>query len=88
MKDKFIPKNKIHTKTKNDYGEFETIAMNLRHDDKTSSNDKTCFEKYVEGAITLEECLSKFKRNNKIQCHINLDLFRRWLMSLGWVKAD
>lgn len=70
------------------YYEFERIARMLKHDETINAKDITAFNSFAKGRITIEECLKRFKNNNKISesYNINVDLFRRWLASLGYVE--
>lgn len=62
------------------------FAKLLRKTDKAVREDQKTFNAWFRKEITTEECIKRFKENNKIKSDfiIDVELFEYWLYGLGY----
>ena len=71
------------------YDDFVTfIQRNLRKSPVATKCDRDIFAEWEEGAVTTEECIDVFKKNNRIDMPIPSGLFSLWLLNLGYIRED
>lgn len=77
-------------------GRFDYIARmiqtvrsdNTSHYDYRTHLDRVNFEKYCGKAITLSECIDRFKNNHEVKGDIVPEDFKDWLASVGYRRDD
>ncbi len=67
---------------------FNPIRRVLKKGSTASRFDQSLFNKYSKGQIDIEECMSSFFYNNKVEGRdrekITEELFKAWLYSEGY----
>lgn len=73
--------------------DFDIIRKFLRKTDVAVNMDCLMFNKYVNGEIDLKECRDRFFYNNNIKNEehkemIPLEVFKKWIETLGYRRAE
>lgn len=69
--------------------DFETIQRLLRKSRGSATADKYIFERWKKGEISTAMCFDQFCKQNGIvfkKEEIDLGLFEKWLISLGYIR--
>lgn len=63
--------------------------IKLKHGTKTISRDKATFQAWMDGKISIYECINEFRLNNRIKKDVVIDPidFEYWLNSLGYWRS-
>lgn len=67
------------------FEKFKEITSKLRNSEYYADEEKTIFESYYEGTMTIERAYNEFRKmNQEINCGVNL--FKEWIESLGFKR--
>lgn len=66
-----------------------TSKLKLKRGTNTINRDKAAFQAWMDGKISIYECINEFRFNNRIKKDVVIDPidFELWLNSLGYWRS-